>query len=302
MLLALSTYTSACTRERHIRSYAVLHIRLYTDTCKPNEEPESLARFLAELIVVGQQAGGVAPRPQLPDLQLVRDIEDRSGNERLLAAWDKRDQLRELHTEWQRRAKKIEERMEEWQKLEVLIQKGASLAEADQVREQMEAIVSNRSLLEDPNLVRPLVSRMTDAIRKALRAGAEEYGTAREAGLAELNDAPEFQGLSDQVWRGIIERCDLGPLPPDKLGSDDDVISAVERTPLATLTDRVEAMKGRVNRARRLLAEAVAPKVVSYSPPLRLLKTREEVEAYVDEVRGALMKAIKDGNPVNIGH
>ena len=156
-------------------------------------------------------------------------------------------------------------------------------------------------MLEDRDNIHQLLASMTDAIRKALQDGAQDYMAALDRGVAELKSAPEFQPLSAQVWDEVLEKCSLRPLPELKLGTEAEVIAAAEATPLSTLPDRLDALKGRLDRARKLLAEAVAPKAVSYRPPQRLVTTAEEVESYVTEIREALMKAIGDGNPVNIG-
>lgn len=278
--------------------------KLLTDTgqpCKPNEEPEALARFLAELLAVGNRAGGAPPRPMVPDVKPVQAVEGLSGNERLLAAWEHRDELKRLWDEWHAQATKIDTRMAEWDRLATLAQKGSSLPELSNIGEQMKAIADNRTLLDEPDMIQPLITSVTDAIRQALRKGADDYAATLDQGLAELKSAPEFHGLSAEVWDDVLDTCGLRPLPELKLGTEAEVLAAVETTPLSTLADRLDALKGRLGRARKLLATAASPKAVSYRPPQRLVSTAEEVESYVAEVRDALMKAIGEGNPVNIG-
>lgn len=268
--------------------------------CPPNGEAEALASFLAQLIAVGQQAGGTAPRPAVPDLQPVRDLESLSGNERMAEAWARRDELQRMWTEWHRDAKEIERRMAEWAKLETLAAKGSTLAAAGAVKSQMEAIVANRSLLAEPDPVRPLIATLVDAIRAAVQERHAEYKAARENGIAQLEAVDEFRDLSSETWRSIVEKCGLGPLAEIALGTDTEVLAELDRQPLETWRDRIDGMKGRIDQAREEMAKAVAPETKTYSPPLRRLTTTAEVEAYIAEVRAALMDAIDGGTPVII--
>jgi len=271
------------------------------EQCKPNEEAEALARFLSKLIDAGKKAGGEPPRPAVPDLGAVQVLEGLYGNERLLAAWERREELRQLWHKWRADAEKIQERMSEWQRLETLARKGASLPEAVNATNQMRAIAENRDLLAEPDPIAPLITSVTGAMRQALEKAARDYAAALEKGVAGLKAAPEFQGLPSQTWDEVLDKCGLRPLRELKLGTEAEVIAAVEATPLATLSDRLDALRGRFDRVRKLLAEAVAPQVISYRPPQRLVSTVAEVESYVAEVREALLEAISEGNPVNIG-
>ena len=278
--------------------------KLVTDaglSCKPGEEPEALARFLAALLALGEKAGGAAPRPPVPDLTAVSSIESLSGNERLLAASDHKDELAALWTEWEARGKKIETRMAEWERLQGLMQRGASLDEAEDAAKQAQAISDDRTLLVDPDPLSSLVASMTDTLRQAVRASVERYTKALDHGMNQLKTAPEFAAVSADTWEGVIQSCQLQAPPELHLGTEAEVIAAVESMPLSTLSDRVDAFQGRLAKARQLLATAVAPKAVSYSPPQRLIKSAEEAEAYVGEIRDALLKAIEAGNPVNVG-
>lgn len=270
--------------------------------CKPNEEAEALASLLTQLVVVGQKAGGPAPLPPVPDLQSVRDLEGLSGNERLVAAWENRALLEQLWSDWRHAAAEVERRVADWTKLQMLVDKGASLPEAAEANEQMSAIEAARSALDDPDPIRPLITKMVDALRDALRERHAQYKAAREGGIAELEAVPEYKQLPAETWRKIVSSCGLGPLPELQLGTDGEVMDELNVRPLGIWPDLIEGMKGRIDKARRLLAEAAEPeaKIVAYTPPLRRLATQEDVDAYLDEVRAALLKAIESGSHVII--
>lgn len=278
--------------------------RLVTEAgvpCKLNEEPEALARFLAALLVLAEKSGGVAPRPRVPDLTMVKSIENLSGNERLLVASEHIDELSTLWTEWDARAKKIEVRMAVWGRLQGLLEKGGLLTEAEDIAKQAQAISDDRVLLVDPDPISPLVTSMTDALRQAVRNGVEKYSAALDHGMNQLKSAPEFAVVPADTWTQVIQTCQLQSPPELLLGTEAEVIAAVDSTPLSAWSDRMDALPGRFGKARQLLSAAVAPKSISYAPPQRLLSTAEEAEAYVSEVRDALLKAIAAGNPVNVG-
>lgn len=270
--------------------------------CKSNEESEALAAFLARLLDVGKRAGGSAPLPPVPDLQLVRSLESLSGNERLAKAWETRETLKELWIGWKATAAEVERRTTEWSRLEQLADKSASLAETTEVRAQMSGIVSARSLLSEPNPIRPLAATLVEAVRQAITTSYEAYSAARDEGLKDLQSVAEFAALPAETWRHIVDECGLQQLPGLELGTEFEVLKELGTTPLDRWQDRIEGMKGRVEKARRLLAKAAQPEIPlsTYAPPARRLATVDEVDSYLTEVRAALVKVIESGSHVII--
>lgn len=269
--------------------------------CQSGQEAEALASFLTKLQAVGQVAGGAAPRPAVPNLQSLRDVEAQSGNERLLAAWEMRGQLAEFWTTWNHAAREIERRMAQWTKLETLVQKaGPSLSSETKVKQHVEAILAGRLLLDEPDPVAPLAASLVETLRTTIREQYEMYRAAREDGLAELQAVPEYAALPDETWRVIVARHELGPLEDIELGTDSEVLAELDSIPLPRWQDRIAGMRGRIDAARADLAKAVEPKTVPYAPPLRTLTSTEEVDSYVAEVRAGLMAAIEAGHPVII--
>jgi len=270
--------------------------------CKSGEEGEALYGFLQKLIEAGQKAGGEAPLPVTPNLRPVKSIEALSGNERLNAAFEAREQLEELWKTWTATAREAERRISEWKKLQSLTAQSASLPVATHLNEQIDAILASRSLLVEPDPVRPLIASVVDALRAAITEYHDTYVAARKQGLDELEAVEEYAALPSETWRKIVDQCGLGPLPDVDLGTDVDVLEELARTPLDRWSDRIEGMKGRIERARIMLAEAAKPEIPiePYTPPSRTLATVADVEAYVTEMRAALMKAIESGSRVVI--
>ena len=263
-------------------------------------ESEALASFLTQLATRGESAGGQPPRPPAPSPSLVREIEALSGNARLVSAFENLDALRDAWIRWSAAESEIPRRMSEWNKLQVLLARGELLPEVSGIREQAGAVESSRALLADPDPVRPLVHQASDAIRSAILARLGEYKRAREEGVVELQSEAAFEQLPPETWRPIIEKNGLGPLPDIELGSHEQLIAELDRHPLGMWQDLIAGMRGRIAAARNDLAKAVAPATTTYAPPARRLTTPAEVDTYVQEVRAALMDAIKDGNPVII--
>jgi hypothetical protein len=270
--------------------------------CKPNEEAEGLAAFIADLLALGQHAGGRAPLPPVPDLQPVRALESLSGNERLAKAWEERDALKALWTSWKVTAAEVTRRSAEWERLERLVGKCASLPEAGEARAQMDGVIAARSLLSDPDPIRPVATGLVEAARRAIAAYHEEYKTARQNGLDDLQSVEEYAALPKEIWQRIVRECGLGPLPELVLSTEAEVLEELERTPLDRWQDRIEGMKGRIEKARRLLAQAAQPEtpLSPYTPPAKRLTSVEDVDSYLSEMRTALVKVIESGSHVII--
>ena len=64
--------------------------------------------------------------------------------------------------------------------------------------------------------------------------------------------------------------------------------------------DRIELLDARAKRARAQAAQRLEPTAVRISLDSATLKTKEDAEAYIDDMRGRIMKHIDEGNSVII--
>ena len=78
-------------------------------------------------------------------------------------------------TEWQQKADKLNKRAANWSVLKQLLQLSKGLSFYQEAQAQYDAIIANRSLLDDPDPVEAQVTAITDKLRKAITFHAESF-------------------------------------------------------------------------------------------------------------------------------
>lgn len=148
---------------------------------RSGEEVTAAHEFLTAMLDLAADAGGEAPLPEPPDAGYARELRALGGNELLAAVYESHERLQEDLTAWTDAKEKARDRHGRWQRLNRLLDHAKSLDGADSLREQAEAISRNRSLLEDPDPVPPLLNEAADLLRTAVKEAHRRYTEAFDA-------------------------------------------------------------------------------------------------------------------------
>lgn len=264
------------------------------------EESAGVARFLQHMLELAGRAGGAAPLPPAPDTAFIKELQQRTGNEQLLAFLDAKDPTESAAGEWTHREKQIAQRQPRWERASRLVLHAGSLSLGDSVASQLRAIAENRALLEQPDPVLPLVKDLEEALRAALSEEKSTFDKARETGMAELTADETFRQLAETRRQAIVAECGLTAFDMPKVDTDDSLLKVLDQTSLAQWSDRTAGLESRFERARQIAAAELEPTKVTVRPPKAMLKTKPEVEDYVETLRDEIMKQIEAGHPVVI--
>ena len=262
---------------------------------KQGEELAAVPEFLRLAGELAEKVGGEAPKPERPDAASLEEIRLSSGNEQLLAIYNRRDDLKSSIEAWERQAKRIEKRWPTWEKLRDLLKHAGDLKAAQEARQQAEAIEKQRLLLADPDPVLPLLKSLEDALRKELAAQQKRYADELKKKTKNLEADDSWQQLAEDERDAIRGQCGIADVPKLTLGTHQELISALERHPLAVWRDRIDALSGRFDRARELASKSLEPETQTVDIPRRTLKSPEDVDAWVKDVQDQLKKAVAKG-------
>ena len=262
-------------------------------------ESAGVGSFLQKMLDTATHAGGPAPLPPNPDTSKIKTLQQLSGNEQLLAFWDVREELAALAKSWGAAEKAQEQRLPRWQKLERLLKHAASLPVAAEVGEQVEAIRTQRSLLQDPDPLVPLVQKLESALRTALEEQVTAFKQERERGIETVTTDEAFQALPEERRAHLVEECGLRAVDMPDTSTDTSLLLALDRTPLDYWTNMIGGLESRFARAREIAGKEVF-KAVRVTPPPAMLKDKDAADAYVDELRTQIMQHIDAGKPVVI--
>lgn len=271
--------------------------KLAMSNIKQGEELMKVPEFLQKLLDLAQSAGGEAPLPIRPNTEAIEEIRLMQGNEQLLAIYNKRDELTSSIREWEETAKKIQQRLPLWSHLERLLSHTNGLEDAEALQAQADQIKEQRHLLRDPDPITPLASNVTQLLRDKLNELKQAYNANYTKGFNKLETDATWSGLDPNEKHGILLPQNLteATQPAIEVSDQAAILQTLSGISVSALADRVAALPARFDQALQEAAKLKEPtaKLVYLQKPT--LKTDEEIDAWVEQTREHLKKALKEG-------
>ena len=272
--------------------------KLFADTLSTaakGDDNQLAQKFVDELSSLAQAAGGPAPRPAIPQPELLETLRLQQGGDRVITIAERGDQLWQWWTAWEQAGKKLPAREKRWARAQSLLSHAAGLPQREEIARQLEAIHHNRLLLHDPDPLDAPLDELVNGLRDAIRERRDQLLAARQAVIAELEASPEWKKLKDDVWQEILSANGLGPVPGVDVGDDAAIIAELEQRPLATWADRTAALPVRAAAAHAAAVKLTQPEAGEVKPKMATLATPDDVDAYLDELRAEIMALIDAG-------
>lgn len=266
------------------------------------QEGAAISGLLQHLAELAARAGGPSPLPEPPETSHLDGLIALAGNQQFRAVAEQAEQLRQDLNMWSLKSDQRGQREAAWAKLGRLLEHANNLDVVTVVQEQVEAIITDRLLLSDPNPIAPLIDQISAAIREAVTTGIDSLATASANERTELEGSVGWAGLLPDQQAGVLAVAGLAvPEPPD-VSSLDKLLAALDAQPLRSYQDRIDALPAKAAAARRRIAEIVDPDppVVSVKPSGATLKTEADVNSYVGALRHQLIEHVNAGETVII--
>ena len=266
-------------------------------SAKPGEELAHIPQFLQKMVELANQAGGEAPKPARPDTTFLDEIRRTAGNEQLLAIYNQRDELSAAIDTWIELAERIAKRWPNWTVLKRLMDHAAGLQDAEVILAQAKTIEQQRQLLEEPDPVAPLVASLTQLLRDELNRLHADYQTRHKNGMARLDADTNWQRLEPEQRNSLLaaQKLTLTDAPKVQVATTEEVLATVDRLSLSSFADRVAAIDSRFDAVLVAAAELMEPQAQFIQVPRRTLKTMDEIESWVIEVKQQLEAALQNG-------
>jgi hypothetical protein len=140
-----------------------------------------------------------------------------------------------------------------------------------------------------------LCERLTGALRIAVSEAAKEFRATYEAHASALEKSAAWQQISEADRARILADRELSPPAPVNVGTEDEVVRALERTSLDRWAERRDALQSRFARALEAAAKLLTPKARKVSLPPATLSSEPEVESWVTATRELLLKEVANG-------
>jgi hypothetical protein len=264
-------------------------------TCHPQQELSRIPEFILKLRQLANSAGGEAPKPEKVDTSLLDAIMQESGNAQLLALYDQREAIRAQFESWQQTAEKITKRMPSWDTLKQLLELSHGLAFHEELQLQYEAILSNRSLLADPDPIEPQIKSVTDKLRNAITILSDQFNSEYQLLKDQLEENANWQKLTLSQQQLILDNCEINEPDAIAVNTVDELIDNLEACSIKHWNDRIQAQSNKFNSASMDAAKLLEPKVQIIKLPHRTLKTEADIKDWLAEVEQQMLKDLQNG-------
>jgi len=263
--------------------------------CQPKEELNKVPLLLQKLREQASKGGGPAPAPEVPKSSVVDAIEAQSGNAQLLELYNRYDELLALSQAWIKTASDITKRLPQWQRLQHALSHAEALAPFAKLKAEADAIEAQRSLLSDPDPVRPVLDQIVDLLRQASKAKLDGFQQAFAEQQALLHQDADWNKLSETQRNELTQRHHLTPPALVPTGTVDEVLDALDDCSLDHWASKTQALPSRFEAARHAAVQLLKPNVVHVHLPRRTLNDEAEIAAWLSEVEALLRAGIKKG-------
>lgn len=264
-------------------------------TTQNGKEPEAAALFLQKLLALAESAGGEAPRPEAPSTRSVKDLQLFSGNEQLLKLHEQKDTITADLAAWKKSADAIAKRWPEWESLSGFQGFAKDLPGGVACATSIAAITSGRNLLTDPDPLPELIKQLTTALRTELGKLQDDLAAAFASGQEKLATSDLWQRLSEEQRATLTTSCQLMPPAKAAIGTDEEILTALQARTLADRHNLLDAVPQRFSRALDEASALLEPKAVRVALPGATIRNAAELEQWLTAARKQVEKQLKDG-------
>lgn len=263
--------------------------------CQPKDELTKVPLLIAKLRDLASKAGGLAPAPEVPKTAAIEALEAQSGNAQLQELFNRYDELTTLAKQWAAIADNIRKRHPVWSELVSLLEHAKELGPYAELKADADAVRDNRTLLADPDPVRPLLDRASDVLRLALNAKLQGFQTAFAHQQAQLAADSDWAKLSAAQSSQLTAAHHLQPAKVPDLATPAQLQDALDDCTLQHWISKTQALSAKFESARHAAVTLLKPNVVHVPLPKRTLNNDAELKAWLSEVEQLLADKLKTG-------
>ena len=268
--------------------------------CKPDEAEARASEFVSKLTSALTDATGIPPRPEAKPNPLIDELSGLSGRDLVKRLAEEEKAASALLAALEAQAAKITQREPAWLQLNTLLDHMQDLPETPAIEAERDAIRDARLLLDDPDKVEPLVNRAADALRGTVNQTFAAYRSEFDRCIAEIEAAQDWAKLTPDDRATLLSDVELAaPESTPKLGTLAELVTALTTCSPHRWGEKRDALRGQLTRALNLAAKKLEPSVQPVTPPRRILRTEADLDAWVGEIRKAVLEKLGAG-PVQV--
>ncbi len=262
------------------------------------------SEFIEAMLTLASRAGGEAPLPPQPDTQSLIDIRNHAGNERLGKLLERDAELKKLAKQWMELGELADKRLPVWKTLDRMlrhVEEASSLFSPDQrleasaTKSSAEGVRTNRLLLDTSDHVSGLVKKCAELLRASVNTAHATLKSTQEEQMALLTKSDVWGRLSTEHQSSVLSSNGITDITSIKVGTDDELVRALDSTSLSSWSDKSAALSGRFSAALAQAGKMLEPKLQQVRLTSGTLKTPDEVKQWLNEKEHELLEKLKAG-------
>ncbi len=267
--------------------------------CPPNHEIFAYSNdYLDKLKSLATKVGGDAPRPEPNNIEFIKEIENKEGNERLLEILQQKDMLQSKFSDWTVKANTVSQREPQWTLLVELMNHAPENAEMEQLKTQVDAIRDNRLLLQEPDLIQPILTAVTDKLVTILNKSKEQYNDIYNLQMGELQANEYFKTLTPEQKHVILAKHQLLVKTEIKLLDSHALLNQLNKASIYTWDTKIAALPGQFQSAMEEAVLLSAPQAKTFSLPRKTISSQAEIDNYLAGLKQELEDLLKESSSI----
>ena len=264
-------------------------------SCKSGEEGIRAGEFLTNLIDLAESAGGEVPLPTPPAVTEIEDVQRLLGNEQLVAIKNKAGDWEKTIKTWQATKGLANDRLPKWSLVERLAKHATPIEEAKSHLSEIEAVKTQRLLLENSDPASGIRMALADLLRKTVQESFAAHESTFDRAVKTL-DANEIWKQVPPADQDAIKNA-VGLKAPAKpeVSTDEALAGHLDQKPLSSALAEIDAIPSRIAQAIERVAKLLEPKIQLIALERSALRNPAEVEAWVERQKKTLMDAVTNG-------
>jgi hypothetical protein len=270
-------------------------------TALSGQEEAKAAEFLDAIENKVAQSGGEPPLPPALASTLLKELSNLSGPEQLKAILEAKDQLQELWDQACSLVDRKQKRQPGWERLNALLQQAQGLEIVQEVEPQVEAIRSQRTLLDPTtDFVAPLLQQLEQALAAALEQAQQQVSQVATDELQQLEANADWQRLPEEERNRISQSLQLPTsAPPATPVEKTQLLATLQQRSITSRRELAESLPTRFAKARLEAAKALEPSTQPLKLSSGVLKDAAALDDWWAAERQKLTAALQHG-PIQI--
>jgi hypothetical protein len=215
-------------------------------------------------------------------------MENKEGNERLLDILQQKDDLQARYADWNAKAKLVIAREPLWTLLVDLNNHAPDEPEMEQLKIETNAIRDNRLLLQEPDLIQPILTAITDKLLAILNQRKGQFNALYDMRMADLQANEYFKKLTPEQKYSILAKHQVLVKPEIKDLDAHALLNQLQKASLYTWDTKIAALPGQFQSALEDAISLSAPQAKTYSLPRKTISNQGEIDSYVADLKTEL--------------